>query len=88
MNVDDGVDLDSSVELDGSEAHPRPRPRRCHAPSRLAAQGSVDVQRRGWAPRRTSPSTSTLRVNDPENPLSDISAGSRGVPGHARRFRL
>jgi hypothetical protein len=69
-DVDDDVDLDldSSVELDGSEAirrrcpHRRPRP--VVAIRRGCGTGSVDVQRRGWAQRRTSPSTSTLWVND------------------------
>src|SRR5215468_9397536 len=67
----DDVDLDSSVEVDGSEAIRRrltPPSTSTSPPSSRSVQargtGSVDVQRRGWAQRRTSPSTSTLWVND------------------------
>jgi hypothetical protein len=76
-DVDDDVDLDldSSVELDGSEAVRRlltpPSTSTSTSTStpvvalrRGRSTGSVDVQRRWWAQRRTSPSTSTLWVND------------------------
>jgi hypothetical protein len=70
-NIDDDLDLDSSVELDGSEAirgrltppstSTSPRWSRSAEP---CSTRSVDVQRRGWAQRRTSPSTSTPWVNE------------------------
>jgi hypothetical protein len=78
-DVDDDVDLDldSSVELDGSEAVRRrltpPSTSTSTSTStsppvvalrRGRSTGSVDVQRRWWTQRRTSPSTSTLWVND------------------------
>jgi hypothetical protein len=70
-NVDLDVDLDSRVELDGSEAiRRRLTPPSTSTSPRLSrsaeacSTGSVDVQRRGWAQRRTSPSTSTRWVND------------------------
>jgi hypothetical protein len=84
-NVDDDVDLDSSVEVDGSEAIRRrltpPSTSTSSLPSRSVearSTGSVDVQRRWWAQRRTSPSTSTLwvnghvDVNDHERHIEDL----------------
>ncbi|HEX8115326.1 MAG TPA: hypothetical protein VF516_46685 [Kofleriaceae bacterium] len=81
-NVDDDVDLDSSVELDGSEAiRRRLTPPSTSTPASRSAEargtGSVDVQRRGWAQRRTVPSTSTLWVDDQVN-----------VDDHEHRRRL
>jgi hypothetical protein len=76
LDVGDDVDLDldSHVELDGSEAIRRrltpPSTSTWSLLSRFVearSTGSVDVQRRGWAQRRTSPSTSTLWVNDQVN---------------------
>jgi hypothetical protein len=71
LDVDLDVDLDSSVELDGSEAirrrltPPLTSTSPCLSRSvEFTAPGSVDVQRRWWAQRRTSPSRSTLWVND------------------------
>ncbi|HEX8110544.1 MAG TPA: hypothetical protein VF516_22580 [Kofleriaceae bacterium] len=84
LDIDD-VDLDSSVELDGSEAIPRrltPPSTVDLAPLSRSVEarhtGSVDVQRRWWAQRRTPPSTSTLWVNDqvdvddPERHVKDL----------------
>jgi hypothetical protein len=72
VDIDGDVDLDSNVELDGSEAiRGRLTPPSTSTSPRLSrsvearSTGSVDVQRRWWAQRRTSPSTSTLWVNDP-----------------------
>jgi hypothetical protein len=86
LDVDDDVDLDSSVELDGSEAVRRrlTPPSTSTAPplSRSDAArstGSVDVQRRGWAQRRTLPSTSTLRVNDQVDVQVDVADHERPV---------
>src|SRR5712691_1707490 len=67
--VDLNVDLDPAVEVDGSEAvRTRLTPPSTSTQLPLSVQDSrptiVHVQRRPWAQRRTSPSTSTPAVND------------------------
>jgi hypothetical protein len=67
--VDVIVDLDSIVEIDGSEAVRRrltPSSTSTHVAALTRARSAelVHVQRRRWTQRRTSPSRSTPGVND------------------------